>query len=98
MYRKNIGENIQKNIFVKIKTFASKQIVDVKTYGVKELLRKFYLIIKLLLSIPIYILAILPCLIIRLISPWIIIRIDCFPCGSFGNLVERPALYHCKKN
>ena len=97
MYRKNIGENIQKNIFVKIKTFASKQIVDVKTYGVRELLRKFYLTIKILLSIPIYILAILPCLIIRLISPWLIIRIESFPCSNFGNLVERPTLYHCKK-
>ena len=85
------------NILVKIKTFTSKQIFDVKTYGMRELFRKFYLLIKVLFRIPVDIIAILPCLIIRLISPWIIIRIERFPCGNFGNLAEFPALYHCKK-
>jgi len=85
------------NTLVKIKTFTSKQIFDVKTYGMSELFRKFYLLIKVLFRIPVDIIAILPCLIIRLISPWIIIRIERFPCGNFGNLAEFPALYHCEK-
>ena len=85
------------NILVKIKTFTSKQIFDVKTYGMRELFRKFYLLIKVLFRIPVNIIAILPCLIIRLISPWIIIRIERFPCSNFGNFAEVPALYHCKK-
>ena len=86
------------NIGMKINTFVSKQIVDIKTYGIREAFRKFYLLIKVLVAIPINIIAILPCLIIRLISPWIIIRIERFPCGNFGNFVEYPAIYYCKKN
>ena len=82
---------------MKIKTFTSKQIFDVKTYGMSELFRKFYLFIKVLFRIPVNIIAILPCLIIRLISPWIIIRIEKFPCGNFGKKAEIPALYQCKK-
>ena len=85
------------NTLVKIKTFTSKQIFDVKTYGMSELFRKFYLLIKVLFRIPVNIIAILPCLIIRLISPWIIIRIERFPCNNFGNLAEFPAQYQCKK-
>jgi putative glycosyltransferase (TIGR04372 family) len=82
---------------MKIKIFISKQIVDIKTYGARELFRKFYLLIKILASIPIIIIAIVPCLIIRLLSLWIIIRIDEFPCGNFGALAEIPAIYLCKK-
>ena len=85
------------NTLMKIKIFVLKQIVDIKSYGVHELFRKFYLVIKILASIPVCIIAILPCLIIRLISPWIIIRIDKFPCGNFGPLAEYPAIYLCKK-
>ena len=85
------------NIAVKIKIFISKQIVDIKTYGARELFRKFYLLIKILASIPISIIAIVPCLIIRLLSLWIIIRINEFPCGNFGALAEIPAIYLCKK-
>ncbi len=66
------------NIAVKIKIFISKQIVDIKTYGARDLFRKFYLLIKILASIPISIIAIVPCLIIRLLSLWIIIRINEF--------------------
>ncbi len=89
--------NFQTNITMNIKVFLSKQIDDIKTYGIHELFRKFYLLIKIFISIPISIIAILPCLIIRLVSPWIIIRIDKFPCGNFGDLAEIPAIYLCKK-
>ena len=82
---------------MKIKIFISKQIVDIKTYGARELFRKFYLLIKILASIPISIIAIVPCLIIRLLSLWIIIRINGFPCTNFGSLAEIPAIYLCKK-
>ena len=85
------------NIVIKTKKFISKQTVDIKTYGIRELFRKLYLLIKVLISIPINIIAIVPCVIIRLISPWIIVRIERFPCGNFGNNAEIPALYHCKK-
>ena len=79
------------------KSFISKQISDIKTYGLRELFRKFFLLIKILANIPIYIIAIVPCMIIRLISPWIIIRIEKFPCNNFGDFVENACLYHCRK-
>ena len=84
-------------IIIKIKTFILKQIVDIKTYGIRELFRKFYLLIKVLAKIPIDIIAIVPCVIIRLISPWIIIRIARVCAINYGRLASDPALYYCKK-
>ena len=72
------------NIFL----FFKKQSVDIKTYGIRELLRKFYLLIKILLIIPFYIIAIVPCFIIRLISPWFIVRIIKLTSGNFGDFVQ----------
>ena len=46
---------MKKNI--NIQTFILKQVKDVKTYGVKELYRKFLLFVKVLLNIPINIFA-----------------------------------------
>ena len=79
------------------KAFLLKQVNDIKIYGIRELLRKICLLIKVLLVIPINIIAIVPCIIIRLISPWIIIRIHAASCGNFGNFVYGLALYYCKK-
>ena len=82
---------------MKIKIFASTQIVDIKTYGIQELFRKFYLLIKILLKIPVYVIAIIPCIIIRLVSPWVIVRIVEMPSSTYGNFVICPAIYYCKK-
>ena len=82
---------------IKIRKFVIKQIIDIKTYGILELFRKLYLISKIFIMIPVYFFAIVPCIIIRLISPWIIIRIDKFPTGNFGDLIERPSEYHIRK-
>ena len=84
-------------IIIKIRIFISRQIVDIKTYGIRELFRKFYLLIKILASIPISIIAIVPCVIIRLIRPWIIIRIDGFDSGCFGAFTIPPSVYYSKK-
>ena len=62
-------------------SFVSKQISDIKTYGVRELFRKFFLLIKKFFTIPAYIIAIPLCGIIRLISPLLIVRIEKFPCN-----------------
>ena len=82
---------------LKIKSFVSKQIFDIKTYGLRRLISKFFTLVKILFKIPIYLIAFVPCIIIRLISPWILIRINRFPCANFGDFVEFPCLYHCKK-
>ena len=85
------------DIIIKIIKFILKQITDIKVYGSQELFRKSYLLTKVFIRIPIDIIAIVPCLIIRLISPWFLIRIERFPCSNFGDLAARPALYRCKK-
>ena len=84
-------------IIVRLITFIRKQIANIRTYGIRELLRKFYLLIKVLVRIPIDIIALVPCIIIRLISPWIIIRIERITTINFGDFVEHPATYYCKK-
>ena len=84
-------------IIIKIKIFISKQTTDIKNYGIREFFRKFLLLIKFLLKILMNIIAIVPCLIIRLISPWFLIRIARFPSGNFGQLALSPAIYLCKK-
>ena len=88
-----------KKIFT-TESFISKQVLDIRTYGMRELFRKFYLLIsptKYLVIITLDIIAILPCLIIRLISPWLIIRIQKLPVTNFGNFAAASALYYCKK-
>ena len=84
-------------IIIKTREFINKQIVDIRTYGIKELFRKFYLLIKILIRIPVDIIAIIPCVIIRLISPWFVIRIQRLPVVHFGNFIEYTATYYCKK-
>jgi|TARA_B100001964_G_C14105515_1_gene541324 hypothetical protein len=84
-------------IILKIRTFIKKQIVEIKTYGIEESLRKFFLLTKVLVRIPIDIIAIIPTIIIRLISPWFIIRIQRLPVVHFGDFIEYTATYYCKK-
>ena len=83
-----------------VKKFISKQILDIKIYGPRELFRKFCLLIllpKYLVKIILNIIAVLPCILIRLISPWFVIRIEQLPASNFGNFASFPALYYCKK-
>tara|TARA_Y100000294_G_scaffold104657_1_gene97260 strand:+ start:2105 stop:3433 length:1329 start_codon:yes stop_codon:yes gene_type:complete len=82
---------------MKINKFVLKQISDIKSYGIRELFRKLHLLIKVLTRIPIDIVAIVPCLLIRLIRPWIIVRIARIGAINFGNFVFNPAVYYCKK-
>ncbi len=84
-------------LIAKTTGFISKQITDIKKYGLVELLRKFHILGGILIDIPLIIFAIVPCVIIRLISPWIIIRIERFPCENFGDFIELPSYYHFKK-
>jgi len=77
--------------------FIFKQIKDIKFYGAKEFYRKFYLLINYILIFLMDLMAIIPCIIIRLIRPWYLIRVEPFPVTSFGDFVTFPAIYCCKK-
>lgn len=81
----------------RIKKFIYKQISDIKKYGIKELIKKFFLFTKILIKLPIYIIATIPCLIIRLISPFFLIRIESIPCTNFGDFVYFVSIYYCQK-
>ncbi len=82
---------------INIESFVSKQVKDIKIFGIRELFRKFFLFIKVLVRALINMIAILPCIIIRLMSPWIVIRIAIIPTSNYGNFAEDPALYCCRK-
>ena len=85
---------------IKPKAFILKQIDDIRAYGITELIRKFYLLILLLrylIMVPMVVIGIIPCIIIRLISPWFIVRIEKFPASNLGDLLAYTALYYCKK-
>ena len=77
--------------------FIKKQITDINKFGAKELFRKFLLSINLLILLLMDIIAILPCIIIRLISPWFIVRVSRIPAGNFGDFVWMTGMYYCKK-
>ena len=85
------------DLLLKIRTFIKKQIIDIKTCGTQELFRKFYLLIKFFALILMDIIAIVPCIIIRLLSPWFIIRIQKMPAENFGDFVWMTGMYYCKK-
>ena len=87
----------QMKIITRIKKLILKQIINIKTYGTRELFRKFYLLSKLIVMIPIYIIAIIPCVIMRLISPWLIVRILKLPAGNFGDFIQFTAMFYCYK-
>ena len=82
---------------MKVKKLILKQVYDIKSHGKGELFRKFYLLTKLLGIILINVFAIFPCIIIRLLSPWYIIRIERLPASNFGDFIDYTALYFCKK-
>ena len=85
------------NIIIKTKKFFFKQFLDIKNFGIKELFRKIYLLIKFFVMVIPGIIAIIPCIIIRLLSPVITIRIGVMPAGNFGEFILRPAMYYSKK-
>ena len=68
--------------------FIIKQINDIKIYGISELFKKIIILIKIFFKLPIYFIVLFPCVIIRLISPFLLIRIDRIPCANFGNLAS----------
>ena len=76
--------------------FIKKQIREIKTYGISEIYRKLLLVLNFLFLTVLNLFAIIPCFLIRLISPLILVRIQRMPSSNFGNFVYAPALYYCK--
>ena len=82
---------------LKVISFIFKQYKDIKSYGIKELIRKLILTLKILINFPLFGVGIFMCIIIRLLSPFFIIRIARAPCSNFGNFTADMAIYCAKK-
>ena len=81
--------------FVSLFILGCQQNEDIKTHGVNELLRKFYLFFKVILRITVNLVAVVPCIIIRLLSPWLVIRIERIPGDNYAQFANDPAVYYC---
>ena len=76
--------------------FVIKQINDISNKGIGELKKKFFIISKFFLLLPFYILAFLVCIIIRILKPFLVIRIDKLR-SNFGDLSLWTTHYYSKK-
>ena len=81
-----------------LKFFLNKQVRDFKimefrTFFISKVNTFFYLI----MIFPFYITAFIFCLLMRILSIFLIIRIGKISAVNFGNLAEDPARYICKK-
>ena len=83
---------------LKINQFVNKQFEDIKLQGTQGIIKKSLLLIKLLIRFLLNVLSLIPCLVIRLLSPWIIIRIERINSGNFGDFVWMKSMYYCKKH
>ena len=81
----------------KLYNFFLKQYTDIINKGLNELLKKIKIFLKYLLYLPIYFLAIIITIIIKLLSPIFIIRIEKITAYNFGDLLSFVGLYYCKK-
>ena len=76
--------------------FVIKQINDISNKGIGELKKKFFIISKFFLLLPFYILAFFVCIIIRILKPFLVIRIDSLP-SNFGDFSLWTTHYYSKK-
>ncbi len=79
-----------------MKHFLLKQITDIKIRGFTELIKKINITLKLLLNFPLYVAAILTCIAIRILKPFILIRIDRAP-PHYGDFALWTSVYYSKK-
>ena len=77
--------------------FIKKQLVDINKGGIKTLLLKAILYFKYLINFPIYILSFIIVILLRIISPFLVIRLGQLPCINFGDFLMLTSLYVCKK-
>ena len=77
--------------------FLKKQFLDISRGGIKVLFSKTLLFFKYLINLPIYLLSLVIAIILRIISPILVIRLGHLPCINFGDFLMLTSLYVCKK-
>ncbi len=76
----------------------NKHINQIKRGGVKVFIKKLISFIYLILQIPIYLISIPTVIIIRLISPWLLIRWHEIHSSRIGHFAKETELYCCKRD
>ena len=81
-----------------ITQFTTRQIAKIQQGGVTALIRKIQLLLGTLPKLPFYILAIPSVLIIRLIKPWLLVRIGTLISSRIGHFAANTELYLCERD
>ena len=81
-----------------LKKFIKRQIYQIKQGGRKVLLRKIKLLFERIIKLPFYIFAIPVVLIIRLIRPWLLVRIGALISSRIGHFAANTELYLCERD
>ncbi len=79
-------------------TFIQRQVTQIQQGGAVVILRKMKLSLQLLLQFPLYIFAILVVLVIRLIRPWLLVRIGGLLSSRLGHFAANTELYLCEQD
>lgn len=77
--------------------FFFKQINDIKIYGFKSIKKKFFLLIKYFIKLPLYLYGFIICLFFIFLKPLLKIKIQKLPTENFGDFIILTSLYYLKK-
>jgi putative glycosyltransferase (TIGR04372 family) len=81
-----------------MKIYIKRQLLQIKQGGWAMLFRKMKIALQMLLQLPLCILAVPVVLVVRLISPWLLVRwggLDCLRIGHFVGIIE---MYLCERD
>lgn len=81
-----------------MKRFIKRQVEQIQQEGVAVLVRKIKLIFGQLPKLPFYILAIPAVLIMRIIKPWLLVRVGVLISTRIGHFVANTELYLCEQD
>ena len=79
-----------------LKNFINKNISEVKKGGSIVIVKKIITLIKISLLVPVYLCSIPTLIIIRLISPWYLVRFGSIASSRIGHFSANTELYCCE--
>ena len=78
--------------------FIEGQVAQIRLGGLAVLVKKLKLLLIKFFKLPLYIFAIFALLIIRLIKPWLLVRIGLFISSRIGHFAATTELYLCERD
>lgn len=80
-----------------IRRVFNEQVLQIKEGGIAVLVRKLRVVFGYVLALPLYILAIPIVIVVRLISPWYLVRFGALISSRIGHFAANTELYLCEK-